>query len=96
MIDYIITDKKLIFKLGEQEFFVNLKKLRNSCPCAKCSGESDVFGNLYKLNLNESLVLASFKINTIKLVGNYAIRVFWQDNHSQGLYTFNFLKTLSE
>ena len=31
-----------------EESFVNLKALRAACPCAFCSGEKDVFGNVYK------------------------------------------------
>ena len=31
-----------------KDSFIDYKTLRDQCPCANCSGESDVFGNLYK------------------------------------------------
>ena len=31
---------------------LNLSALRKSCPCAWCSGEKDVFGNVYTGNSN--------------------------------------------
>ena len=75
---------------------IDLKKMRMSCPCAHCKGETDIFGNIYKLDLNHPLLESSFKIKDIKLVGNYAIRIIWKDNHSNGIYTFDFLKKLSD
>ena len=38
----------------------------------------------------------SFIILKINLVGHYAIRIFWKDGHSNGIYTFEFLEALSE
>ena len=32
----------------KKDSFIDYKILRDQCPCANCSGESDVFGNLYK------------------------------------------------
>ena len=94
--NYLITEKHLALKLsGLSEVLINLKKLRKACPCAHCNGEGDVFGNIYKLDGGSPLLEASFKINNIKLVGNYAIKIFWGDGHSNGIYTFEFLKKLS-
>ena len=44
----------------------------------------------------EKLKKVDLQIKKIKLVGNYAIPFFWEDGHSAGLYTFEFLKTLHE
>ena len=96
MKDYLVTEKELIFKLDGVEFSINLKKMRLACPCAHCSGETDVFGNVYKLELNHPLLKSAFKIKKIKLTGNYAVRIFWEDTHSSGIYTFDLLKKLSE
>ena len=30
------------------ETVLELKTLREHCPCANCAGEKDVFGNIYK------------------------------------------------
>ena len=63
--------------------------------CANCKGEKDVFGNVYRgpeKKLNES----SFQVHTVRTVGNYAVRIFWKDQHANGIYTFDFLKSLNE
>ena len=33
----------------ETESFIDLRLLRDNCPCAFCSGEKDVLGNVYKV-----------------------------------------------
>ena len=77
----------------ETELFINLKLLRDSCPCAFCSGEKDVFGNIYKGPKKELNEIA-YKVVKVEQVGHYAIRCFWGDRHADGLYTFEILKRL--
>jgi len=47
--NYLITDDviALKFNIGVEKL-ISLEELRKACPCAYCSGESDVFGNNYK------------------------------------------------
>ena len=68
-------------------------KLRNACPCAYCSGETDVFGNVYIGEGIRKTDLA-FEVDKIEMVGHYAIRIYWKDNHNSGIYPFSLLKTL--
>ena len=94
--DYVITDNFIALKFNNNSNVeISLKTLREICPCAHCSGESDVFGNNYKPE-KQPLTDLSFKITLIKPIGNYAIQIFWKDGHSTGIYTFNFLKSLNE
>jgi len=74
---------------------ISYKHLRNGCPCAYCSVETDVFGNIY---IGEGIKKSdlAFEINKIELVGHYAIRIYWQDNHNSGIYPFNLLKNLGD
>ena len=95
MQNYLITEKELILKLDEDELFINLKKMRLACPCAHCKGEKDIFGNIDKEN-SKTLQNNAFEVHAVQAVGNYAIRVFWKDKHANGIYTFDFLRTLSE
>ncbi len=77
------------------ESYINLKVLREKCPCANCEGEKDVFGNIYKgdtKSMNEN----SFLLKGIQPVGYYALRPFWNDGHHSGIYSFEFLRTLCE
>ena len=77
------------------ESYINLKTLREKCPCANCEGEKDVFGNIYKSNtslLNEN----SFLLKGIQPVGYYALRPFWKDGHNTGISTIELLNELSD
>ena len=94
--NYLITKNCLALKTQDSlEILVKLKKVRLSCPCANCSGEKDVFGNVYKARGSSPLLKSSYEIRDIQPVGNYGIKIFWGDNHSNGIYTFDFLKKLS-
>ena len=77
----------------KKDSFIDYKILRDQCPCANCSGESDVFGNLYKgpeIKLTEN----AYKLINVIQVGNYAIRITWGDMHSDGIYTFEKLRDM--
>ena len=79
----------------DSESFILNKLLRDKCPCANCSGESDVFGNIYKSAVQQS-DNNKYTINRYINIGHYAIRIVWQDGHNAGLYSFVFLKTLDD
>ena len=96
LIDYIISEKFIALKFKSNlELLISLNVLRKACPCAQCSGEKDVFGNIYK-GPKKQLTNLSFIILKINLIGHYAIRIFWKDGHSNGIYTFKQLKGLGE
>ena len=73
------------------EGFIPLERLRRSCPCAGCKGESDVMGNVYR-SAERPLSPESFRLVRIVRVGGYAIQPIWGDGHSTGLYSFDYLK----
>ena len=73
---------------------ISLKKLRKMCPCAFCSGEKDVFGNVYKGK--PSLSENSYHLLRFEKVGLYGVRLFWVDGHHDGIYTYEMLKKLTE
>ena len=94
--NYFFTENNLALKLSDSsELLIDLKKIRSACPCAHCSGEKDVFGNIYKIGEEIPLPKKSFKIRLLRPVGNYAIKIIWEDGHSNGIYTFDLLKKLS-
>ena len=94
--DIIIMDSNIAIKWNDNsESFISTVELRQKCPCANCSGESDVFGNIYKggdRSLGDNG--QKYIINTYMNVGHYAIRIIWGDGHNAGIYSFNFLKSL--
>jgi len=76
------------------ESFIALEKLRRGCPCAGCSGEVDILGNVYK-NPDKPLPPAAFDLKRFVPVGGYAIQLFWADGHNSGLYSFDYLRRVA-
>jgi DUF971 family protein len=76
------------------ESFIPLKKLRQSCPCASCQGETDIMGNLYK-NPPQKLTPAAFELVRFTSVGGYGIQPAWADGHATGIFSFDYLKQLA-
>jgi DUF971 family protein len=59
--------------------------LRGYCPCALCQGHGAQ---------RRFLPVPDAKLMDIRAVGNYAIDLRWQDGHSTGIYTFDYLRAL--
>lgn len=65
--------------------------LRDACPCAVCVDE--VTG---KKVLDPKTIPPDIHITRAEYVGHYALRIFWSDAHSSGLYSFAMLRELAE
>jgi DUF971 family protein len=59
--------------------------LRGYCPCALCQGH----GSGVKF-----VSVPGATLQEIRPVGNYAIEFRWQDGHSTGIYTYDYLRAL--
>ncbi len=59
--------------------------LRGYCPCALCQGHGSA---------RRFVSVPDAKLAGIQSVGNYAIEFRWQDGHSTGIYTFDYLRSL--
>lgn len=73
---------------------VPYRLLREKCPCARCNAEKqtpDPFRLLPSEAYWDELHLVG-----IQPVGRYAIKLQWSDGHRTGIYTFSFLRELSE
>jgi DUF971 family protein len=93
----IVMDNNIAIKWNDgSESFLSNKIMRDKCPCANCSGESDVFGNTYKSNSPKLEDNNQYIINRYINIGHYAIRIIWQDGHNAGIYSFEFLKSLGD
>jgi DUF971 family protein len=64
--------------------------LRAECPCASCRNEWTGERVLDPASIRDDL-----KLEAMEPVGNYAVRLAWNDGHSSGLYTWDALKRLS-
>ena len=69
------------------------KKLRELCPCAFCSGEKDVLGNVYKGE--KTIIKDDIKIIKYEFIGHYGLQFYWSDGHKDGIYTLELLKEFS-
>ena len=73
---------------------LSYRLLRQKCPCAHCDAvrlEKDPFHILPSDDFFKNLRLVD-----IQRVGRYAVRLVWSDGHRTGIYTFEFLRELSE
>jgi len=91
----IVNDLLLLKWDNHTDDALLLKSMRDNCPCANCSGETDVFGNVYK-GPPQKMKEESYQITGIRSIGYYAIQPFWKDGHHDGIYSFQFLKKLCE
>ena len=77
------------------ESFIKLEQLRRACPCAGCSGEPDILGNIHRAP-PAPLSPQSFRIRKLEPVGGYAFRPIWEDGHSSGLYSWDYLHRVGQ
>jgi DUF971 family protein len=59
--------------------------LRGYCPCALCQGHGA---------RRKFVSVPDAKLREIRAVGNYAIEFIWQDGHSTGIYTYEYLRSI--
>jgi DUF971 family protein len=72
-----------------------LSHLREACPCVECRGGHSRMGR--EFDPDDILRLTpkrSYMMKTVELVGNYALQPVWDDDHSSGIYTFDYLRRL--
>lgn len=65
--------------------------LRGQCQCARCVDE--ITGRLL---LDLSSIPQDLCVKSMDLRGNYAICIVWSDGHDTGLYTWEFLRELTQ
>jgi DUF971 family protein len=65
--------------------------LRRVCPCAKCVNE--MTGQRV---LDPASVPDDLSIESLDIVGRYALTFRWSDGHQTGIYSFRLLRELCE
>jgi DUF971 family protein len=76
------------------ESYLEVEQLRRSCPCAACGGEADLLGRNQRPETSYSS--ASFVLKSFTQIGGYALQFCWGDDHDTGIYSFEYLRKLSE
>jgi DUF971 family protein len=72
---------------------LELKYIRDECPCASCKGET-VLLKTYRPPKPSIITPEMFEIKNIEIVGDYAIQITWKDGHNTGIYSWEYLLKL--
>jgi DUF971 family protein len=71
-----------------------LAYLRDECPCAGCTGAHGTQPQKSNYSSPDPFPIfkPALKMNSVEPVGQYAIRIYWSDGHSSGIYSFDHLR----
>lgn len=68
--------------------------LRDKCPCANCTGAHGTPPRQPESNNPFPMFKPALKILNVEPVGGYAIRIYWSDGHSTGIYSYDHLRAI--
>ncbi len=74
---------------------ITFRDLRDNCPCVSCQGETVIFSTYIPIK-NPFKPAGFYEIEKIEPVGNYAVNIVWKDKHDTGLYSWDYLRRISE
>lgn len=70
--------------------------LRDECPCATCTGAHGTEPQKSNYSAPQAnpfqMYKPKLKMLSIEEVGSYAIRIFWNDGHNTGIYSYSHLR----
>ena len=72
-----------------KECVYNLRELRAGCQCALCKHEMTGEKLISIENIPKDINLVK-----AETVGNYALHFSWSDNHTTGIYSYEYLRKL--
>jgi DUF971 family protein len=72
--------------------------LRDQCPCATCTDVSGHRGADAASSPSAFPILGArpLRPERAELVGRYAVRIYWSDQHSSGIYGFDRLRDMCQ
>jgi len=72
-----------------------LSLLRSKCPCAACKMQREEQAKSKTLlPILPGNYTGKIEVLHAELVGNYALRIDWSDNHGSGIYSFQYLREI--
>ena len=74
-----------------------IRYLRQHCPCAACKTfrEQQATRPRTSLTVFAKTTDAPLSATAAELVGGYAIRIDWSDQHGSGIYSFTYLREIA-
>ena len=82
----ILGDDIYILWKDGQESNISFFDLRDACPCATCIDELSG-----KKTLNSNSISKDIRPLRSEYIGNYAIRIYWSDQHNTGIFNYKML-----
>jgi DUF971 family protein len=73
----------------------SISYLRTMCPCAACKLVREQEKGKRSLRILPGNFAAPIAAEAAELVGNYAMKIEWSDQHSSGIYSFQYLREIS-
>ncbi len=86
------TGVRIDWKDGHHSHY-SLQYLRAHCPCASCTAAGGAAGGQQASPF--PMYKPALRIEGVEPVGNYAIKIRWNDGHDAGIYTFEHLRAIS-
>jgi DUF971 family protein len=71
--------------------------LRDECPCATCTGAHGTEPQKTDYSAPATpfpMFKPAIKMLNIEPVGNYALKIYWNDGHSSGIYSYDHLRQI--
>ena len=85
---------KIDWKDGHRSEY-GLQYLRDQCPCAACTGGPKGHPGAPPEARNPfPMYKPALKMLGVEPVGNYAIRINWNDGHSAGIYSYEHFRRI--
>jgi len=86
------SDREISIKWSDEaETHYTAADLRRKCPCASCVNEWTG-----EKILNAESISDDLTIDSTSVVGRYALNFHFSDGHETGIYSFQFLRKLTE
>ena len=82
----------ILWSDGAEDYFES-EFLRVNSPSAQNMGETDIFGTQY--GGDGPRAFPGVQVREYQFVGNYALKLFFSDGHSTGIFSWEYLKELS-
>jgi DUF971 family protein len=73
----------------------SLSLLRSMCPCAQCKVvREEQHKRKSLLTILPGNYAGQITVINAQLVGNYALKIEWSDQHDSGIYSFDYLREI--
>ena len=84
---------KIDWKDGHRSEY-GLQYLRDKCPCATCTGAHGTPPRAAATGNPFQMYTPALKMLDVEPVGQYAIKIGWNDGHSSGIYSYDHLREI--